>query len=237
MNELVSQTIQLPETIEDISKFVLVGREKLTAVRAEIRAIDKLELAEEVRNQKLDEARMLSEAVLDAEVKLGDLLKQIPKRTSNQHISDMKRDSGVVPEKPKKEVVKELGFSPKQAERFETLADNKDLVEKVKEEARENDDIPTRTRVIDLAQQRKKKEREKAEQEENFSAYIDECKKTASKFTDAVYAFIHIQTDPKSLKMWGELMEPSIVPSLLQETEEAMAKLSAIRNFLKGVKK
>lgn len=39
MNEIVTNTANLPANIEDLSKFVLVGREKLTAVRAEIRAI------------------------------------------------------------------------------------------------------------------------------------------------------------------------------------------------------
>lgn len=79
MSDLIMSMANLPNTIEDLSKFVLVGREKLTAVRAEIRAIDKLELAQEVREQKKNEAIMLGEALLDAEVKIGDLLKAIPK--------------------------------------------------------------------------------------------------------------------------------------------------------------
>lgn len=76
---IVIQNSNLPDKIEDLAKFVLVGREKLTAVRANIRAIDKLQLAEDVREQKKEEAQMLAEALLDAEVRIGDLLKQIPK--------------------------------------------------------------------------------------------------------------------------------------------------------------
>lgn len=76
---VIIQNRNLPNTIEDLAKFVLVGREKLTAVRANIRAIDKLQLAEDVREQKKEEAQMLAEALLDAEVRIGDLLKQIPK--------------------------------------------------------------------------------------------------------------------------------------------------------------
>ena len=41
------------------------------------------------------------------------------------------------------------------------FADNPDVVEQVKQEARENDDIPTRTRVIDIVQQRKKEQSDK----------------------------------------------------------------------------
>lgn len=45
----VRQENKLPSTIEDLSRFVLIGREKLVAVRAEIRAINKVGLAQAVR--------------------------------------------------------------------------------------------------------------------------------------------------------------------------------------------
>ena len=58
MGELiVSGENKLPASLDDLSKFVLVGREKLVAVRAEIRAIEKVGLAQEVRKQKLSEAQ------------------------------------------------------------------------------------------------------------------------------------------------------------------------------------
>ena len=61
MVDMTAYQENLPDNLKDLSAFVLVGREKLTAVRAEIRAIEKLELAEEVRQQKREEARMLGE--------------------------------------------------------------------------------------------------------------------------------------------------------------------------------
>jgi len=78
LNELTTFDKQLPDNLPDLAAFVLVGREKLTAVRAEIRAIDKVQLAKDVRQQKQDEARMLSEALLDAEKRIGELTKAIP---------------------------------------------------------------------------------------------------------------------------------------------------------------
>lgn len=151
MNALIIQNTNLPATMEDLSRFVLVGREKYNSVRAEIRAIDKLKLAEEVRNQKREEAQMLSEVILDAEVRLGELFKDIPpkqgKRTDIEH-----SNIGVTMlEKPKEERLNDLGFSKMQANRLETLADHKDLVEVVKAEARENGEFPTRARVFELA--------------------------------------------------------------------------------------
>lgn len=160
MNNLTVREKQLPDNLPDLAAFVLVGREKLVAVRAEIRAIDKVQLAKDVRQQKQDEARMLSEALLDAERRIGELTKAIPKGsgTNNQYVQKVKTDSAVVfhSEKTKSEVISDLGFTPKQVERFEILANNPDVVEQVKQEARENDDLPTRTRVIDIVQQKKR---------------------------------------------------------------------------------
>lgn len=161
MNELAAPNKQLPDTLPDLAAFVLVGREKLTAVRAEIRAIERVQLAKEVRQQKQDEARMLSEALLDAEKRIGELTKAIPKAPADRKSEKYQNDSAVGLIKTKSEVITDLGFTPKQVERFEILADNPDVVEQVKQEARENDDIPTRTRVIDIVQQRKKEQSDK----------------------------------------------------------------------------
>ncbi|MBV4417432.1 hypothetical protein [Clostridium tyrobutyricum] len=290
MNDLVLKQNNLPDNIKDLSKFVLVGREKLTSVKAEIRAIDKLNLATEVRDQKKQECSMLAEALLDAETRLGDLLKQIPK-TKNQYTGKMvvrtatnnqkprtdlssshrceelKRtnqyrsamDSGVdssreidsshccemskgmvsdtgAPkfEKPKHEVIKELGFNKDQANRFEILANNKDLVEKVKNEARENDDLPTRTRVLELAKVRRKKEPEDVKE---YCDYMDECKKIAVNFNNTLLKISLLDADNKTLSMWQKLLNKDDVERKLEKVEDAIPKLLKIQKFLKEVLK
>ena len=91
---------ELPATLEDLNKFVLVGREKLIAVKAEIRAIEKVGLAKAVREQKLQEGQALSEALLDAEVRIGQLMREIPKsvknnpKGNNQYGGQNDRDDG-----------------------------------------------------------------------------------------------------------------------------------------------
>lgn len=70
---------------------------------------------------------MLSEALLDAEVKIGELLKQLPKADrGNQYTGKMVSDTSVYNQKPKHKVVESLGFTTKQANRFETLANHPD---------------------------------------------------------------------------------------------------------------
>lgn len=68
---------------------------------------------------------MLSEALLDAEVRIGELFRQLPKATQakgNQYTDKWKNDIAVDNPKSKSDAITALGFSPKQAERFETLA-------------------------------------------------------------------------------------------------------------------
>ena len=159
--QLIVHDAALPATVEDLAKFALIGREKLVAVRAEIRAIDKVGLAQDVRQQKLKEAQEISEAVLDAEVRIGELMRDVPK-AQGKRTDTQPTDSAV----GKYDVIREAGFTPKQVERFETLAAHPEIVEQAKAEARENDDIVSRSLVLNMVQEKKRADREAQREEE-----------------------------------------------------------------------
>ena len=163
MNDITITSSNLPANIDDLAKFALVGREKLVAVRAEIRAIEKVGLAQEVRAQKLREAQEISEAVLDAEVRIGQLMARVPtmqgKRTDKEPM-----DSGV--QKSKQQIIEDAGFTVKQAQRFETLAAHPEIVEQAKAEARENDDIVSRSLVLNMVKDKNRAEREAKREDE-----------------------------------------------------------------------
>ena len=150
MNSLVRQKTHLPVKINELVKFVLIGREKLVAIRAQIRAIDKLDLATGVREQKKEEATMLAGALLDAEARIGELIKNIPnkKATAGEGRCSL----------PK-------GITHKQSSQFQMMSDHPEVIEQVKAEAVENDDLPTRTEVL-----RKIKENEREEHKKNLKA-------------------------------------------------------------------
>ena len=157
MQNLVTTSSNLPTTIDDLAKFALIGREKLVAVRAEIRAIDKVGLAQEVREQKLREAQDISEAVLDAEVRIGELMASVPKATNGGANQYRAKTTAVSQEqKPKADVIREAGFTPKQVQRFQTLAAHPEIVAQAKAEARENDDIVSRSLVLNMVKAQKK---------------------------------------------------------------------------------
>jgi DNA modification methylase len=159
----------LPSKIEDLAQFVLVGRDKLAMVRAGIKALDKLDVAEGVRQQKKEEAQMLAEALLDAEVKIGEILARMPK-ASGKHWEDKRESKSSTagtfnsPIETKEQAVEKLGFDRKQVHRFQTLAANKEIVEQIKQEARENDDLATRTAVLQVVKERDKSEQLKQAQ-------------------------------------------------------------------------
>ena len=172
MNELSVLQNNLPDSIEDLSKFVLIGREKLKAVKAEISAIQKLGLAKEVYEQKKSEAQEIAETVTLAEMRTGELLRQIPKATPNNN-KFHESCTGATLVKPKEQVIKELGFEKTQAHRMEQLAENPEIVKQAIQEARNNDDIVSRSFVLGKIKQEKKK----TEVEQAEKKVADEYKK------------------------------------------------------------
>ncbi len=230
MEEIVTYNEQLPANIEDLAKFAIFNSEKLRSLKAEISAIDKLCLAKEVYDQKIEEQRLLAELVLDAFVKLGEFSKKLPKVNRNQHTVKVPCDSTVAEQKSKTEIMKNLGFTPKQVERFEILANNPDVVEEVKHEARENDDLPTRSRVIDLVKQR---EREQDEIKKRDA----ESSKLYRKFHNAVFDILLLydnETDSEDEKLdmlteWIEECNGITVRDYISDITDVIDRLEIIR--------
>ena len=145
---LAPSRVELPATIDELQKFILVGQAKLEAVRALIRGIDKIPIANEVREQKNAEAHLLAGALLDAEGKLGELIKAIPDLKGRDLPG--KASSG--------RSLKDYGLSQKQSHYFQILADHPDVVEQVKADATGSDKLPTRTEVLKRVKKQKRDE-------------------------------------------------------------------------------
>jgi DNA modification methylase len=186
VSEIMNIGNTLPSKIEDLAKFVLIGRDQLNMVRAGIKALDKLDMAKDVREQKKQEAQMLAEALMDAEVRIGEILLAMPKASGGNHgnqYTSAKSDTSVEfaktkleanpPVQSKAEAIKSLGFDNKQAERFQTLAQHKDVVEQVKQEARANDDLATRTAVLQAVRFKQVEEKKEERIEKIIESRID----------------------------------------------------------------
>lgn len=241
-----------PATIEDLSKFLLIAPEKAAALQAEIRAIKKAGLAAAIYEQKQEEQRLLLEMILDASVLMGDMARELRKGSGGDRRSGNFKSNGTVtfensptPQaaftqqepsnsavaklKTKAEAIQDLGFSKQQIHNFETLAANKDLVEQEKAQARKEGRMPTRTRVIDLAQKRK----------ERFNqdiAQIDEDYEVIKGFHEAIHSPLKLPVSNSEIV--SALMRATRSPSDLFVRDldtlgEAIQKLQEIQILLR----
>ena len=167
---------EMPATIDDLSKFVLIGRDKLQAVRAEISAIKKVGLASEVLEQKRAEAQEIAELVTLSEMRMGEMLSEIPKASGgdhgNQHTGGKKSIDAPFA-KTKADTIADIGISRDAAKRYQQMAAHPEIVEQAIAEARENDDIVSRASVLRKIKESKKQEQRK-EREERKRFTVDD---------------------------------------------------------------
>ena len=150
---ITSTHAEIPATIEDLSKFVLIGRDKLQAVRAEIAAIKKVGLASEVLEQKRAEAQEIAELVTLSEMRMGEMLSEIPKAQGQRNDLQLHPHGR---DKLKREVIADAGIARHAADEYQQMAAHPDIVEQAIAEARENDDIVSRASVLRKIKESKK---------------------------------------------------------------------------------
>lgn len=149
MDELTTRKAQLPDTLEDLSQFVLVNKAKLDAYRVKLRAVNRLSDAQEIREQTLQEMQDISSALIAAETRIGEILLSIPKNTSyhgNQH--QEVTSSGIENTKNKSETISEMGYSKDQASDFQRMAQNPAVVSLVIEQAEREGRVVSHAQVM-----------------------------------------------------------------------------------------
>lgn len=133
---------QLPDTIEDLTQFVLVGKAKLNAYMIKLQTVNRLSVAQEIRDQTLKEAQEVSTALIAAEQRIGELLLSIPKGTGNQYTSA----NSTRVEKAK--VVEKMGYSKDDVSDYQRMAQNPEVVQKVIDEAMARGEVVTKASVM-----------------------------------------------------------------------------------------
>ena len=162
MNELQTQSQQLPDTLEDLTQFVLVGKAKLQAYMLKLQTVNRLSVAQEIRDQTLQEAQESSTALIAAEQRIGEILLSIPKASGGDRKSDdFKNGNSANFEKTKSETASEMGYSHNEVRDYQQMAKNPEIVQKIIEEAIANGEIVTKSQVMKEI----KTERDKAKAE------------------------------------------------------------------------
>lgn len=166
MNELITRTTQLPDTLEDLTQFVLVGKSKLNAYMLKLRTVNRLTTAQEIRNQTLEETQELANALIAAEQRIGELLLSLP--TAQGKRTDLQTSGHNSPEvDTKAETVSRMGYGEREAKDYQQMAKNPDIVRKVIEEATANGEVVTKSAVMKQIQKAKEEARAEAQAEIN----------------------------------------------------------------------
>lgn len=168
MSELiVSRESKLPAKFEDVAAFAVVAQEKLKSVRAEISAIKRLGLAQDVLNQKLKEAQEIAEVKTQAEIRLGELTAAMPKSAGGR--PEKNSSATETSFQTKQEALDGVGIRKQAASEYERMAAHPEIVNRVLAEKRESGDIVSRAEII-----REIKAEQKKEQIEQAKAAIAE---------------------------------------------------------------
>ena len=137
---------QLPDTLEDLTQFVLVGKARIDAYKLKLRTVDKLNVAQEIRDQTLREAQEIQTAVFAAEIRIGEILDKLPRATGNQYTSA--NSTQVEKAKTKTETISEMGYSKDEASNYQQMAKNPEIVDRVLREAIASGEIATKSQVM-----------------------------------------------------------------------------------------
>lgn len=138
MSQLVLKPKNLPDNINDLRKFILVGKEQLKSFQAKVNAVTKLGLSKAVRDQALEDSQRMATALLYAEAKMGEIIALIPNKKASSGGGTRSLPDGI---------------TKKQSHFAQKLHENRHLIEETIAEAQQNEDIPTRTEVLRKAKE------------------------------------------------------------------------------------
>lgn len=146
MNAMTVTNIELPDTLEDLTQFVLVGKAKLSAYMLKLKTVNKLSVAQEIRDQTLQEAQEISTALIAAEQRIGELLLELPKSLGGRPSQNSADRSAEF--KTKSETISEMGYDRHDALDYQTMAKHPEVVQRVIDEALAKGEIVTKTQVL-----------------------------------------------------------------------------------------
>lgn len=168
MFQLVKKNNLLPAKTDELVRLSFIGGAAVSFYRTKIAAMTNLNVAAEQRKATLKDGQDAAEMLLDIEARIGELLPPVEvTRRTGRGVSERNTRGQAT----KGCAVKTLpdGINKKKAFQSRRIAENPEIVEKVKTQARENDDIPTTTAVLKAISYKKAQEK-KADESSHIAA-------------------------------------------------------------------
>jgi len=168
--DIVVKENLLPAKIDELVPLSFIGTAAVEYYKSKIKLMTKLETTQEQKNATLKDGQEAGDLLLDIESRIGELLpsaedmqkiggekrKQLISENNKLTQYEAQRGVGALPE----------GINSKKAFQARAIKNNPGIVEEIKKEARDNEDIPTKTAVLNkIAYKKEKARREKAEAE------------------------------------------------------------------------
>jgi len=141
--------------IEELVKLRAIGQGLVSWHKEKLKMMTALGVAEEDKKSWLESGQKAGRVLLDIEARIGELLDDLPKT------EDVQRGDHLVSYTKPGELEK-VGFSRKdrhKADNARAIARHPEAVAEVIQEAEENEDIPTKTAVLNKIRYEKEKER------------------------------------------------------------------------------
>ena len=155
-HELIKRSpnvLELP--INRLAPLSFVGTEAVKYAKGLNKKLDKLPLTLEQKKRWLKDAQEMGEIVIDIEARIGEML---PPPGETEKLLAKKR-KGLEPTSFKGIRVLPEGIDFRKAYIARQIKNNPEIVEEIKKEARENEDIPTKTAILNRIQYKREKER------------------------------------------------------------------------------
>jgi len=143
MFQLVKANHLLPAKLEELIPLSFIGTAAVQFYKARIKMMGQLKVAEEQSKQTIKDGQDIGEMLLDIEARIGELLPTPSLKTALfKKKGSLTQTRSTLPE----------GITSQRASRARAIAKHPDVVARIKAQAREMDDIPTRTAVLNQIQ-------------------------------------------------------------------------------------
>jgi len=214
--DLVIKNKMLPEKIEDLVPLSFIGQTAVSFYREKVALMDRLGLAEDQKRETLRDGQDAGRMLLTIEARIGQLLPD-EEEARKTHGGKSSGHHRTLPD----EFGDDAQHRKYRARQARTIARHPEAVAQVITEAEENEDIPTKTAVLNKVKaDREKQLREKYQKE------------TKSKKADST-----ARTTGEALKYLGKLREiVLLLPAKLPPegwTDESFAEANAMVEIIR----
>lgn len=198
----------LERPLKDLLPMRCMGEVFVASYRALMKRVDDLPLSLEEKQSRLKDGQDAGKALLMIEVKIGELLKAIPSSPLQEKSGKLLGSKKRLP----------AGINYKTAERAQRIASHPAEVAEVIREAEENEDIPTKTAVLNKITYKRELERTKGTREKTQIEMAADAYLYYSRLMDAL-ALIPA-SPPRELREKDFIRIKAVALSIIQKLKE-----------------